>query len=173
MQQSEILHPANTSRPTTPPADANRMTLKIRDVTLMFEPEYSDMDIVPLQRLTDGMFGENAISMTELDACQWQGWRSLACIFGKSLPGEWFNTEQCRIRLHAAELLAIAQGINRDLLAKRNYNVAQSLGESILNSPEASGQDSSEGTDEMAEAEKRLKIETLEKELTALKQLAA
>ena len=172
MQQPEILHPANTSRPTIPPAKDKRVVL-IRGVQLIFEDEYSDLDLIPLQRLTDGLFGESAISMTELNACQLQGWKSLECIFGKTLPEQWFNADQCRIKLHAAEILAIAQSINQDLLAKQSYTDAQSLGESILNSPEASGQDSSEGTDEMAEAEKRLKIETLEKELTALKQLAA
>ncbi|NEZ65559.1 hypothetical protein D0962_22845 [Leptolyngbyaceae cyanobacterium CCMR0082] len=100
-------------------------TVVIRDVKLKIG-EYSDFDILPLERLA-GVFGgeDTHANVQGFDQIMLQAWKSLQAIFGESLPKEWFDAEIGRLKLHVAEVLLIAKAINEDLLSSKRYRASR------------------------------------------------
>ena len=100
-------------------------TVVIRDVKLEIG-EYSDFDILPLERLSSVFGSEDTHANVQgFDQIMLQAWKSLQAIFGESLPKEWFDAEIGRLKLHVAEVLLIAKAINEDLLSSKRYQASR------------------------------------------------
>lgn len=136
---------------------------------LKFEQDYSDFDVLPLYRLATALSsGAEGVSMTELDACMAQSWKSLQCIFGDSLPADWFNEKQKRIKLHSSEILILSAAINADLSASKSYLQASGNARLVLETEVTQESVAATNNSVVADPVRQEKIAALQSELAFL-----
>lgn len=144
------------------------MALEIRGKTLVLG-EYSDFDILPLDRLASAFNEGEGIDASQFDSIMIQAWKSLQAIFGKSLPKNWFNQDLCRIRLHVAEVLLIAKAVSENLMDDKIYQGSRNTAAEVSGNPELLiGTDAAVKEDPAEEKKRREKIAQLEAELSVL-----
>ena len=142
------------------------MTLKIRNKTLVMG-EYSDFDILPLDKLATVYDEGQGIDAAQFDSIMIQAWKSLQAIFGKSLPKDWFNQDLCRIKLHVAEILLIAKVISDNLMDNEVYQNSRNTAAEVSGNPELLVGTAATKEDP-GEQRRREKIAQLEAELSVL-----
>lgn len=143
------------------------MTLEIRGKTLVVG-EYSDFDILPLDKLASVFDEGQGIDAAQFDSIMIQAWKSLQAVFGKSLPKNWFNQELCRIKLHVTEILLIAKTISDNLMDNEVYQKSRNTAAEVSGNPDLLIGADAVVKEDPDEQRRQDKIAQLEAELSVL-----